>query len=205
MIARLLRNMIKKAALDHGAFRSLYVKLCRPSSEEYTEYVKKWGGLHAMGENCAISPWATITDPSYVAFGNNVALAQCTLLGHDGVIRMLNVAFGKKLDSVGKIVIRDNCFIGHGAIIMPGVTIGPNAIVAAGSVVTKDVPENTVVSGIPAKEVGRTDVLAYWLEARSVNYPWYDLIQARHGAWDPDLEQELVARRVKYFFAESTP
>lgn len=52
---------------------------------------------------------------------------------------------------IGKITIHDNCFIGLGAIILPSVSIGPNSIVAAGSVVTKDVPENSVVAGNPAK------------------------------------------------------
>lgn len=47
-------------------------------------------------------------------------------------------------------VIKENSFIGAGSIIMPGVTVGPQAIVAAGSVVTKDVPPNSIVAGNPA-------------------------------------------------------
>ena len=54
----------------------------------------------------------------------------------------------------GVIDIRDNCFIGAGATILPGVTIGPNAIVAAGAVVNSDVPEGKVVGGIPARIIG---------------------------------------------------
>jgi acetyltransferase-like isoleucine patch superfamily enzyme len=53
----------------------------------------------------------------------------------------------------GRITIHDNCFIGKGSTIMPGVSIGPNAVVAAGSVVTKDVPPDTVVGGVPAKVI----------------------------------------------------
>lgn len=49
------------------------------------------------------------------------------------------------------ILIRKNAWIGAGATILPGVTIGENAVVAAGAVVNKDVPNNTVVGGIPAK------------------------------------------------------
>ncbi|MEQ1883065.1 MAG: glycosyl transferase family 2, partial [Burkholderiales bacterium] len=48
-------------------------------------------------------------------------------------------AFGLRLDSVGKVGIRGNVYIGYGAIILPSVTIGPNAIVSAGSVVRSDV------------------------------------------------------------------
>ena len=50
-----------------------------------------------------------------------------------------------------KIHIKKNAWIGAGATILPGVTIGENAVVAAGAVVSKDVPANTVVGGIPAK------------------------------------------------------
>jgi acetyltransferase-like isoleucine patch superfamily enzyme len=49
--------------------------------------------------------------------------------------------------------ILENCFIGAGAIVLPGVTIGPQSIVAAGAVVTKDVPPNTIVAGNPAKVI----------------------------------------------------
>jgi len=53
----------------------------------------------------------------------------------------------------GHIHIRKNAWIGAGATILPGVTIGENAVVAAGAVVSKDVPANTVVGGIPAKHI----------------------------------------------------
>ncbi len=49
------------------------------------------------------------------------------------------------------ILIKKNAWIGANATILPGVTIGENAVVAAGAVVSKDVPDNTVVGGIPAK------------------------------------------------------
>jgi acetyltransferase-like isoleucine patch superfamily enzyme len=51
------------------------------------------------------------------------------------------------------ILIKRNAWIGAGATILPGVTIGENAIVAAGAVVSKNVPDNTVVGGVPAKEI----------------------------------------------------
>ena len=51
---------------------------------------------------------------------------------------------------VKPVVIRCNAWIGAGAMILPGVTVGENAIVAAGAVVTKDVPDNAIVAGVPA-------------------------------------------------------
>jgi acetyltransferase-like isoleucine patch superfamily enzyme len=54
---------------------------------------------------------------------------------------------------VGPIRIKRNAWIGANATVTQGVTIGENAVVAAGAVVTKDVPDNTVVGGIPAKVI----------------------------------------------------
>jgi acetyltransferase-like isoleucine patch superfamily enzyme len=58
----------------------------------------------------------------------------------------------KSLD-LKSIVIQKNAWIGAGAVILLGVTIGENSIVAAGAVVTQDVPSNTIVGGIPAKHI----------------------------------------------------
>ena len=84
--------------------------------------------------------------------------------------------------------------------ILPGVTIGPNAIVAAGSVVTKDVAPGDVVAGIPARPIARVDDLVKRLEAKTKTLPWADLIARREGGYDPAMEPELQRMRVKYFF-----
>lgn len=202
MFLALTRKLLRHIAFRYGKLAWLYIKLCHPGSAEYALFLKRWGGLHSIGEACSINVGAVITDPAYVRLGDNVTLTDCTLLGHDGAIRVLNIAYGTKLESVGKIDIRENTFVGHQAIIMPNVTIGPNAIVAAGAVVTKDVPAGAIVGGIPAKVIGQTGDLVERLEARSRAYPWYELIRKREGAWDPDLEPELIAMRVKYFYPD---
>ncbi|MES2583327.1 MAG: acyltransferase [Pseudomonadota bacterium] len=114
----------------------------------------------------------------------------------------MNNAYDKKLDSVGKIDIKDNCFVGHGAIVMPGVTIGPNSIVAAGALITKDVQPGMVVGGVPAKVICTTEELVMRLEKRTEKYPWNDMIKRRKGAFDPEMEPELIAMRAKYFYGE---
>lgn len=58
-------------------------------------------------------------------------------------------------DKGGAVEIGDRAWIAFRAIILPGVTIGEGAVVAAGSVVTKDVPPFTIVAGVPAKEIGK--------------------------------------------------
>lgn len=196
----IIKSVVRYLALEHGRLLGLYGRLCNPSGAEYAEFLRRHGGLHAIGEQTEINFGVTITDPAYVRIGRNCTLTTCTLLGHDGVIRVLNNAYGMKLDSVGKIDIRDNSFIGHGAIVMPGVTIGPNAIVAAGAVVTADVPEGTVVGGVPAKVIGATAQLAQRMEQRCQQYPWYALIQQREGGFDARLEPELKRLRLRSFF-----
>lgn len=90
----------------------------------------------------------------------------------------------KDVIKYGKIVIKDNCFIGLGSIILPGVTIGPNSIVAAGSVVTKDVEPDTVVGGNPAKKI--TTVPEY-MEKCIINCPEYD-----KTAYKQDKKKEVL-------------
>ena len=63
-----------------------------------------------------------------------------------------------KVVNKGKITIESDAWIGAGAIILPNVTIGRGAVVAAGAVVTKDVPPYTVVAGVPAKEIRKLNV-----------------------------------------------
>ena len=58
---------------------------------------------------------------------------------------------------LNSIVIKRNAWIGAGATILPGVTIGENSIIAAGAVVSKNVPDNTIVGGIPAKVIKSID------------------------------------------------
>ncbi len=127
-------------------------------------------------------------------------LSGCTLFGHDGSVNMLNRAYGCKLDRVGKIDIRDNVFIGHGAIVLPGVTIGPKAIVASGAVVTSDVGENSVVGGVPAKRICSLDDLVERFKSQTEQLPWSELIRNREGDFDPHLEVELRRLRIGYFF-----
>lgn len=171
---------------------------------EYAALLKKRGDFYAMGEDCYIDPHALIEDRPYIRIGSNVRIATCTILGHDGSVNMLNRAYGLQLDNVGKIDIRDNVYIGYGAIILPGVTIGPNAIVSAGSVVRGNVREGDVVAGVPAKRVGRVDMSVAILKARNQEFPWRHLIEARDATHDPAIEAELVRQRVAHFYGSAS-
>ncbi|MFO1421907.1 MAG: acyltransferase, partial [Candidatus Competibacteraceae bacterium] len=134
--------------------------------------------------------------------GSNVWLTGCTLLGHDASAVMLNRAFGLKLDRVGKIDIRDHVFVGHGSIILPGVTIGPNAIVAAGSVVNRDVPPDSIVAGVPARVVGNIDRLIARLQDQTARLPWKDALDRYRETGDSTLRAEIERARVRHFFGD---
>lgn len=195
-------RLVKLIALRTGKLRRIYRRYC-PTSRDWADFLRRWGGFHHIGDDVSVNVGATVTDPAYVSIGNNVLLSACTLIGHDAIIGMLNRAYGKKLDSVGKIEIRDNSFVGHGAIVMPGVTIGPFSVVAAGSVVSKDVPPGVVVGGVPAKVICTTEQLLERLEQRSNGYPWIELIRQRKGIYDAAMEPELRRMRVEYFYGRS--
>jgi len=196
----ILRRLVRHIAFTQGRFEGLYKRLCRPDGTDWAAYLKRRDVLFAMGEHCSVQTNVTLTDPKYVRLGNNVRLSGCTLFGHDGVVNMLNHAYGLKLDRVGKIDIRDNVFIGHGAIVLPGATIGPNSVVAAGAVVSGDVKPDCVYGGIPARPICSIDELVTRMSADLDAYPWRDLIAQRAGAFDPQMQPELDRRRMSYFF-----
>ena len=153
-----------------------------------------------MGEDCYIDPYATIQDRALIRIGNNVRINACMMMCHDGSVNMINKATGLTLDSVGRIDIRDNVYIGYGVIVLPGVSIGPNAIVSAGSLVRSDVGPGDVVAGVPAVRRGRFDLTVQFLKAKNQLYPWSKLIVSRKELGDLELEQTLLEKRIEFFY-----
>ena len=200
---RLARKLLRALAIKSSRYEGLYRKLARPGGLEWAAMLRERGDFFAMGEDCCIDPHANIQDRAYIRLGNNVRLSSCAVFGHDGAVNMINRAYGLKLDSVGKVDILDNVYIGYGAIILPGVTIGPNAIVSVGAVVRSDVAEGDVVAGAPARRVGRLDMSVEILKAKNRQFPWLPLIESRASEFDPSVEGELVRMRVKYFYGMS--
>lgn len=99
------------------------------------------------------------TEPYLITIGNNVTISyDVSFITHDGATWVFrNEDKYKNIVKYGKIKIGDNCFIGARSILLPGVSLGNNSIVAAGSVVTKKFPDNAVIGGNPAKIIKTTD------------------------------------------------
>jgi acetyltransferase-like isoleucine patch superfamily enzyme len=200
VIKNVLRKLLRHIAFKYGRGVSRWQAACHPPGEEWAAWLKLHGGFQAMGEHCSIQRNVVISDPAYVRMGSNVRLSGCTLFGHDGSVNMLNRAYGLKLDSVGKIDIQDNVYVGHGAIVLPGVTIGMNSIVAAGAVVNRDVEAFSVYGGVPARRLCGIGEMLDRIADKNVDYPWAPLIEQRDSAFDPAIEPELVRRRVEHFY-----
>lgn len=90
-----------------------------------------------------------------------ISIEDGTMIGMNVTIATLNHGLPLETRNVtypSPVIIGENVWIGSNATILPGVTIGDNSVVAAGAVVTKNVPENTVVAGVPAKELKKINI-----------------------------------------------
>ena len=140
-----------------------------PYTEEYDALVKELF-MGNIGENSRVMPAVTVVGGNSVKIGKNVVVMNNALFMAAGGITIEDnvlVAANAQLISNNHdlydhavltckpVHLKRNCWIGAGATILPGVTVGENAVVGAGAVVTKDVEANTVVGGNPAKLIKR--------------------------------------------------
>lgn len=110
-----------------------------------------WGGKHVhFGNNVYANFNLTIVDDTHVFVGDCTLIAPNVILA-TGTHPILPELREKGYQFNAPIKIGRNCWIGAGAIILPGVTIGDNSVIGAGSVVTKDIPSNVVAVGNPCK------------------------------------------------------
>ena len=157
------------------------------SSFKRVNYLRRKKIYGMIGENVTIMDRNIPLYARLIRIHNNVRIAShVTFATHDITHFVLNKMPGSSGDypeTIGCIEIMDNVFVGSNSTIVGGVRIGPNAIVAGGAVVTKDVPANSVVAGVPAKVICSFDD---WLSRRKNLYP-PELAPKRQ-----DVSEELV-------------
>lgn len=118
-----------------------------------TPFICDFGNRVTFGKNVFINHSAILSASGGIEFQDEVSVAPgCR-------IATINHDFNNRhtIYTYGKVVIKKNAWLGMNVTICPGVTIGENAVVAAGAVVTKDVPDNAVVGGVPAKVIKMLD------------------------------------------------
>ena len=122
-----------------------------------------------MGKGCYISTRNFPTEASFIELGDNVRIAKGTsFYTHGGIWSLRKIYNDKKLDYFGKIKVGDNTYIGEDCKIMPGVTIGRECIIGAGTVLSKSVPDGCMVAGNPCKFIGYTDDYYKRIKKKSV-------------------------------------
>lgn len=147
--------------------RIILLRLFLMDGGKRAAYLRKKGIFAEFGENVKYASNSIPAEPYLVKIHNNVRIAaNVHIVTHDIIDGMLAGCpqYAENSNAfcfhMGTIEIFDNCMIGSHAILLPNIKIGPNAIVGAGAVVTKDVPEGTIVGGNPAKVIGSFDEYA---------------------------------------------
>lgn len=136
---------------EHLHYADAYVNKLRACG------VKIGRNLQFSGFNMG-RPMIDVTRPSLVEIGDNVLLNRnFTLLTHDHVTGIFKRVYNEFVPSSGPVKIGDNVRFGFDCTVLKGVTIGNNCFIAAGSIVTKDIPDNSVAAGRPAKVICSLD------------------------------------------------
>ncbi|NDK57506.1 acyltransferase [Pontibacter fetidus] len=143
--------------INHSKFRGICYKFKLKHCGWGTtidKYVNiKLGHNLSVGEYCTLNSFIHIwAGKAGVVIGDRVMIAShvaITSLTHD--YTLLDMRFAPAIDK--PVFIADDVWVGAHAVIMPGVSIGKGAVIGSGSVVTKDVPENAIAVGVPAKIV----------------------------------------------------
>lgn len=127
-------------------------------------FLKRKKIFHSFGDNVFYFPFKIPSEPYLVSLGNNVNISSGVIfITHDTCQTLFKSGGFKHRDEclyfMDKITIGNNVMIGANAILMYGITVEDNSIIAAGSVVTKDVKKGDIVGGDPAQKIGSFDTL----------------------------------------------
>ena len=141
-------------------FSNLKHFIVTSSNEQFCKYLSKHGVRIGEGVIFRYPHHATIdtSRPGLISIGKNVDINDnFTIMTHDFVTFVFRNLYHDFVPSSGNVTIGNNIYIGRDVTILKGVTIGDNCIIGLGSIVTKDIPANSVVCGVPAKVVCSID------------------------------------------------
>ena len=144
-------------SLINTFIKTMRHKLLLRRYDDFTisEYFKSLGAK--VGGDCRISVRNLGNEPYLVTIGDHVSISSgVRFITHDGAV-WLSQDENPKIQYFAPIIIGSNCYIGEEAMLLPGIKIGDNSIVAARAVVSKDVPAGTIVGGVPARIIGDVD------------------------------------------------
>jgi maltose O-acetyltransferase len=128
--------------------------------------------------------------PQLIHIGENCIFAPHSIvLSHDASYAMFTGKY-----HIAPVTIGDRVFVGYGSVIMPGITIGDNVVIGALSIVTKNVPSNSVVAGVPARVICNIDEYLAKVKQEELFEPDYDY--AATGAIRP---KQTLAFQVKVY------
>lgn len=120
-----------------------------------------------IGDRCVIGTRSTLTAHESITIGDDVWFGQDVFVSDASHgYQDPDVPIGDQLGRHQPVSIGSGSWIGHGAIVLPGTTIGRNVVVGAGSVVRGEVPDHAVVAGVPARVVRRLEPGVGWVSAR---------------------------------------
>lgn len=144
-----IKNILRKLIYGYKA-----------SSDSYLNYYRKRGA--SIGSGCVVyEPTNTMIDvsrPYLISIGNDVQILKgVTILTHGYDWSVLKGVYGEVLGNARPVTIGDNVFLGRNVTVMGNVTIGSNVIIGANAVVTKDIPDNSVAVGIPARVISNIE------------------------------------------------
>lgn len=146
----ILSNGLENVSVGNNFFAYGYLRI-----ETFSEYLDdKFSPELIIGDNVNIEQYCHIGCINKVIIEDGVLIASRVYISdhYHGDTSSSNLRPAKRnLTSKGPVVIKKNVWIGEGAVIMPGVTIGENSIIGANAVVTKSFPDNSIIAGVPAK------------------------------------------------------
>ncbi len=152
-----------------------------------TEFLKKHHLYGSIGENCSIQKPKLPLYSNLIYIHNNVKIASNVgFITHDIIHTMLNDKdpVGGYIERIGCIEIMDNVFIGAGTRILYGTRIGSNVIIGSDSLVNKDVPDNSVYAGVPARYICSFDEYVRKAKEYSDHFKETYGISRLHGVGD---------------------